>query len=404
MLGANWDGRLGDPGADDSGASDRADVSAAGDGSVTGDGATTDGAFEGGFALPRAVGLGALHGCVIDAAGVLRCWGDNAFSQAGGAGPGFDDSATVVDIHEPALAVAAGFAFTCALGASGDVYSWGDNASGQLGRALVPPKTYERTPGRVEGLTKAVVDLAARSTYACVVDVGGTVACWGGGAGLPTSDRPAPISGLSAKSIRVAVGTGHACALGADGTVACWGSNGRRQLGVLTPETSTTPIAVALPGPAIDLAVGRAHTCALVVPAGRDPSQGGSVLCWGDDTYGQLADGDGDDRDAVPFAVPALVDARAIAAGDDHTCALTTSGAVRCWGDGSSGKLGTAASDAGVVEVFGLANPRAIGAGKHHSCATIDGGAMCWGANDHGQLGNGDTSLDGPSPRPVAGW
>jgi len=84
------------------------------------------------------------------------------------------------------------------------------------------------------------------------------------------------------------------------------------------------------------IAAGDQHTCALMVSGG--------VRCWGDNLYGQLGDGTTTDR-KTPQTSDVLTGVQAIAAGDSHTCALMDSGGVRCWGDNYFGELGLGPSE-----------------------------------------------------------
>lgn len=210
----------------------------------------------------------------------------------------------------------------------------------------------------------------------------------------------APLGGIA----QLSTGLGHACAVTATGAAKCWGRNDAGQVGDIAPGDNVfgnrvTAVDVAgLDTGVAAVAAGGAHSCAL--------STGGGVKCWGDNFYGQLGDASLQRRTA-PVAVTGLAGGvAAITAGDRHTCALTTGGGVKCWGDGSDGQLGTGnTSSSNVpVDVPGLASGVAmVSAGGAHTCiVTTTGAARCWGRNDAGQVGDG-TLVGKSSPTNVSG-
>ncbi|MEM9491914.1 MAG: hypothetical protein AAGC55_22400, partial [Myxococcota bacterium] len=209
----------------------------------------------------------------------------------------------------------------------------------------------------------------------------------------------------------VAAGERHTCVLSAAGSVRCWGRNLSGQSGQGNTETignDEFPSVLAdidLGGPAVQLAAGDEHNCAIL--------DGGAVRCWGEGDWGRLGYGNTDDigDDETPAAagdVPLGGVAVKIAAGHGHTCAVLASGAVRCWGMNNYGQLGYGNTDtigddetpaaAGDVAIGGFAIDVAVG--QWHTCVLLSGGGMrCWGYNN-GRLGYGDGELRGDDETP----
>ncbi len=386
-----------------------------------------------------ALAAGDKHTCAILDTGAVRCWGAGADGRLG------RKSTTTIGDDEPAsqagdvvlggaaVAIAAGARHTCALLTNNNVRCWGAGLDGRLGTQATTTIGDDEDPTAVLPikLSSAPTRIAAGPTHTCVIDTAGDVRCWGTGTGgrlgygntsnVGDDEAPADAGVVFAMGavMQVAVGDFHACAIGDAGQVRCWGQGSDGQLGspgqitIGDDELPKTAGDVDVGGFAIQLALGSAHSCALL--------RGGTVRCWGFGGDGRLGYANtatiGDDETpATAGDVDVGGTVKQIAAGSAHTCALLDTGKVRCWGAGSSGRLGygnlefigddeTPAS-AGDVDVGGTVVQ--IAAGGDHTCALLDTKRVrCWGFGGNqfggdGRLGYGVIATIGDDETPAS--
>ena len=147
--------------------------------------------------------------------------------------------------------------------------------------------------------------------------------------------------------------------------------------------------AIVTAGGFTQITAGGFHTCALTALGG--------VMCWGYNYAGQFGDGTEINRSRPVDVIGLNSDVTSVVAGGGYfsdvgyTCVITTSGSVKCWGDNRDGQLGdgTKVNRLTPVEVQGLASGViAVAAGYNHTCAlATTGGVKCWGDNRYGRLG-----------------
>lgn len=327
-------------------------------------------------------------------------------SSGSGARNGQDD-----DVMSPAPSfvsrVEVGALHSCALLTSGGVRCWGDVARGRLGYgAGTSLGATPRERGDVP-LGAPAVDLAVGSQHSCALLDTGAVRCWGSGPGVGypgvdivgDDETPADLGDvdLDRRAIGVAAGTDLTCAILEDGAVRCWGAYPQ-----LSPATTDD---VALGASARLVSCGNLHCCALLDTE--------AVRCWGAAQFGSAVGyprwpgGTPAERGDVDVGGPVVH----LAAGGDHTCALLRGGQVRCWGDATSGALGyTNDEDIGDDETPAAAGDVDVGGpavylvgGKRYSCAILETGALrCWGDGSSGTLGYGNPNDIGDDETPAA--
>ena len=275
----------------------------------------------------------------------------------------------------------------------------------------------------------ALMSITAGGQHSCTLREDGTASCWGNNAAGQLgngqsgenaySSVPVEVEGIE-NTTAITAGSLHSCALSEDGTISCWGNNSFGQLGngqsaevwYDRSADSAVPVEVAGITDATAISAGYEHSCAL--------HQDGTISCWGNNEEGQLGNGqsgytgepsdpiyeDGDFsyfpieiESSLPVKVKGITNATAIAIGGEHSCALHQDGTISCWGNNEEGQLGNgqsgddwydrSAHSAVPVEVASITDATAIATGRKHSCALHEGGTIsCWGSNRGDQLGS----------------
>jgi len=368
-----------------------------------------------------AIAAGEAHSMAVESNGYVWSWGDNVSGQLGSGDylDGLSPARTAAGVGiANVISPAAGRISSLALSSKGTVYSWGDNSQGQLG---IGSTTDSNTPGYVWlGLLPffGVKSVAASGDFALALKADGTVWAWGdktfdqlGRGDGSTTDILSPVQSWSGQLdgvTAIAAGRYHALAQISNGTIRSWGYNALGQLGDGTTSNSTTAPKVVKEG--TDIISGTLGNVAAVA-AGNNHSlallSSGVVMSWGYNGYGQLGNNDASHQSQKRAALVVsntgtgfLGRVRAIAAGANHSLALLDDSTVWAWGNNTYGQLGngtTTNSDVPVQVVTGpggffslLYDVVAIAAGGDHSMAlTVNGTVLTWGYNNNGQLGDG---------------
>lgn len=306
--------------------------------------------------------------------------------------------------------IATGAAFACGLTTGGTVFCWGDNSYGEIGIGTTGSGSYLPTYVPVPTTTgQSVLDVVAGQYHVCALITGGKAYCWGKndrgqlGIGSTTSPVTSPTAITTTTFSQISAGWMHTCGIESTGPqnyIACWGDNTSGQLGIGTVDATahTTP---AINGNSYAyVSAGYNHTCALT------STTNGSILCWGDNTYGELGDGHTSTTgtgfaQSVTLGALAPVNAKAISAGQWTTCAIDVNGGVWCWGDNIDGQLGLGSGSTipdSIPNQIPSLTLTAISVGSTTVCGFGTSGAYCWGNNAFGQIGDGTVGGSGAGP------
>ncbi len=284
---------------------------------------------------------------------------------------------------------------------------WRAGLGGVVGLLLVASFATPLTTSSRSARLNPATALASGTAFACALSTSGHVACWGDnregqlGPGRPTPRDPQPrdVAGLAGPAVALAAGYAHACALLVSGEVECWGANANGQLGDGRRDPRSTPTPVSSLGPGsgvVALVASQNTTC-----AERSGSTSSPVWCWGQ--------GEGRNGDALtPVPVAGVPRGSKLAS---PSCALSPSGQVWCWNSAEMGAspLRPPFSSGPAVFTSGVHQLASTGLAL---CALTGRRVSCVGENLEGQLGLGVVGgsrssparvLDLPPSRYVAG-
>lgn len=359
---------------------------------------------------PPRIGVAVI--AVMLAGGEVRCdptlsCSSRSANDAGLAAP-LDAGVLACESGCEVTAVAAGGRHTCAVVRDGETHAafcWGENDEGQLGPRVSAPEA--RTPMRIPGVGD-VLDVAASELLSCLRTTlpgsGGVWLCAGRNArGMLGTDPHTRLDLVGSRFERqlIRLGTLHLITAGAwltgDLSHGQGGGRGAFVGGEWSTEYTTIPIRLSIPVSALGGVAGGLMTCFL--------DEGGAVRCAGEEGL------DGRSRSRFELVAPLLAGFVAVDLGLAHGCAVHSGGELWCWGRGLRGELGRGElglDDRGAervvlepvvavacgggfdVTVHDPLNVELSDPGRAHTCAiTEDGALYCWGANEHGQLGDG---------------
>lgn len=248
-------------------------------------------------------------------------------------------------------------------------------------------------------------DLASGAGHVCGRITDGTVRCWGLGSdgqlgyspssscdipgSVPLSCElgPKPVTGLTGVA-QVAASFRASYAMGSDGTVRAWGANTRGQLGNGTTTPSSVPVLVSGLSSVVEIEANGDHACARLA--------NGTLKCWGENGAGQLGYASPGGFSSTPTFLAGIASVAQVAVGFAHTCAVRTDGRALCWGLNDHGQLGIGdRSPHPTPTLLALTGISKISAGVHHTCALLANGAVqCWGEARYGALGDGSDATN----------
>lgn len=335
--------------------------------------------------------------CAIDSSGYAWFWGTYTSSKSAQKLPELNFLASMISI---------GWNHKCALTLSGGVKCWGANFAGNLGDGT-NTDSYT-TPVDVVGLGSGVNTIVSGINHTCALLNTGGVKCWGynahgqlGNSSTTDSNVPVDVTGLTSGVSKIYAGGNFNCAILSTGSgVKCWGENTNGQLGDNTLVNKSAPVDVlGLTSGVLDMAQSIDSTCAV--------TSSNALKCWGNNLSGQLGDGTQTSRSAPTNVSGLSSNVTKVSIYRSHACALLNTGSVKCWGENTFGELGDSSFNQSLTPVTAsnLGNSAQILDIKLSLNSTCilktDNHVYCIGNNIYGNLGDGNPTVSLKIPTKV---
>jgi alpha-tubulin suppressor-like RCC1 family protein len=328
--------------------------------------------------------LGRQHFCGITPTGILKCWGANEFGQLGDSKGTYEPEPVIIDSGTNYTKISAGSSsyylqYSCGITSSGVLKCWGNNDSYQLGDGTTSSRF---SPTHIDPST-TYNQISTGAAFSCGITTSGILKCWGAndfgqlGDGTNTP-KPTPSAiDTGTTYSKVAANGNYACGISNSGNLKCWGI---KQFGTsmsmnyFVPtqiDSGTQYSSVSASGFGL-----KNTTCAVTTL--------GQLKCWGDNSFGQIGDGTTTPRSA-PIEIDSSSNYIAVAVGGGFVCGITSTKALKCWGLNNLGQLGDGTSADKITPTIVDPNTRynQISAGYYRACGiTEDDDLKCWGTNN----------------------
>jgi alpha-tubulin suppressor-like RCC1 family protein len=335
------------------------------------------------------------NACGIDSTGQLKCWGANHDSSDAvygllGTGDATGSSLTTpqdVNAGTAYIAISVGELTVCAITNTNVTQCWGQEwAAGDTnhsGADILTPTDIDDTD--------SYTTITSGSYHNCGITTDNHLKCWGdtwdGKLGR-VGDNETPLrSDAPNLYIQVAAGRNHTCGITSEKKLRCWGTNSSGQVGVGSTVNPQVPVEID-PGVSYKyISVQENNTCAI--------TSLDKLKCWGTNASGQVGNGTTGGVISTPTIIDAATNYKQVQVGNYHTCGITSTDQLKCWGSNGNGRLGdgTTIGPVNTPKAIDAANTyKKVYAGGSYTCALrMNGDLYCWGRNDRGQTGDGTT-------------